>query len=87
MSSKMKIEHQRERKQELAPFARIQITSSNATLTSTTTLAGVIVVLYAKRSCNPALAGMHVASGRVITGARVLSARHVPPRDVRRVLI
>ncbi|KYN23406.1 hypothetical protein ALC57_04280 [Trachymyrmex cornetzi] len=65
----MKIEqYTRERKQELAPFARIQITSSNATLATTTTLAGA--VLYAKRSCNPALAG-------------VLSARHVPPRDVR----
>ncbi|KYQ57229.1 hypothetical protein ALC60_03750, partial [Trachymyrmex zeteki] len=35
--------------------ARIQITSSNATLATTTTLAWA--VLYAKRSCNPALAG------------------------------
>ncbi|KYN44788.1 hypothetical protein ALC56_00783 [Trachymyrmex septentrionalis] len=52
----MKIERytrEKERKQELAPFARIQITSSNATLATTTTLA----VLYAKRSYNPALAG------------------------------
>lgn len=66
-SGEMKIErYTGEGKRELAPSTRIQITSSNATST-TTTLAGA--VLYAKRSCNPALArGMcavvHVASGR-----------------------
>lgn len=48
----MKIERcSSEGKRELAPSTRIQITSSNAT---SATLAGA--VLYAKRSCNPALA-------------------------------
>lgn len=54
-SGEMKIEQcAREEKRELTPSTRIQITSSNATSATTTTLAGA--VLYAKRSCNPALA-------------------------------
>lgn len=69
----------REGGRELPPSTRIQITSSNATSATTTTLAGAI--LYAKRSCNPALArgacaGVHVARERAIARVFTLARVH-----------
>lgn len=98
MSGKMKIErYTSEGKRELAPSTRIQITSSNATSSATTTL-GRGRPVYAKRSCNPALAHAPCVracmsgasdSARVYARARVHAcwAHDIPCtlRDVRHV--